>query len=331
VALGIVIVGITFASIIFGELVPKSIAMQHPEAVATLVARPLKALSRLMSPVVRLLSLVNDLMMRLLRLNQPRDDAPTQQEISGMLKEGTDAGVLDKTEYDIVRRAMRLDAQRLSALMTPRIDLEFIDLDDGLEDNLRRIAASPYSRFPVYSQDRTHILGVVHAGDLLEQAIRNNVLQGIDIAAAVKPVLYVPASVTARGLLEQFREHGAELALVVDEHGQVQGMVTLSDLMGALVGGVPGVEARETDAVQREDGSWLMDGAMPLDRLRELLGTAAEFPDEAAGAYQTLAGFVLHQLGRVPSPSAHFEWDSHRFEVVDMDHNRVDRVLVSVL
>ena len=166
----------------------------------------------------------------------------------------------------------------------------------------------------------------MHAGDLLEQAVSSNSLGAIDIAAAVKPALYVPASVTARGLLEQFREHGAELALVVDEHGLIQGMVTLADLMGALMGGMPGIEAHESDAVQREDGSWLLDGAMPLERLRELLGTAAEFPEEASGAYQTLAGFVLLQLGRVPTAAAYFEWDSHRFEVVDMDRNRVDRV-----
>ena len=264
-------------------------------------------------------------------MHEPRDDAPTQQEISGMLKEGTDAGVLDQAEYDIVRRAMRLDAQHLSALMTPRIDLHFIDLNDDVQRNLERIAASPYSRFPVYSRDRSHVLGIVYSGDLFEQAVCAGAMGSIDIGAAVKPALYVPATVTGIGLLEQFREHRAELALVVDEHGQIAGMVTLADLMGALVGGVPGVEAHEDDAVQREDGSWLMDGAMPLERLRELLGTAVPFPNEAAGAYQTLAGFVMHQLGHIPAAAEHVDWDGHRYEVVDMDQNRIDRVLVSSL
>lgn len=327
-ALGVVIVGITLASIVFGELVPKSIAMQHPETVATLLARPLRALSRLMSPVVRLLAWINDLVIRLLRLHAPRDEAPTEQEISGMLKEGTDAGVLDQAEYDIVRRALRLDAQRLPALMTPRIDLRVIDLGAKLDDNLQAIAAAPDQRFLVYHPAHGQVTGVVQAGDLLAQSLGPG---SIDIAAAARKPLYVPDSVSAMGLLAQFREHGADLALVVDEHGQVEGMVTLADLMGALVGGVPGAEARELDAVQREDGSWLMDGAMPLERLRELLGTAAEFPAEAAGAYQTLAGFVLHQLGRIPAPSDHFEWNGHRFEVMDMDRNRVDRVLVSTV
>ena len=226
---------------------------------------------------------------------------------------------------------MRLDSQRLAALMTPRGELQFIDLDVSVELNLAKIGASPYSRFPVFSHDRSNIVGIVHAGDLLEQATSNNTLHGIDIAAAAKPALFVPASVTARGLLEQFRQHGAEIALVVDEHGLVQGLVTVADLMGALVGGMPGIEAHESDAVQREDGSWLMDGAMPLERLRELRGTAAAFPEEASGAYQTLAGLVLHQLGRIPAPADHFDWDRHRFEVLDMDRNRIDKVLVSAI
>lgn len=330
-ALALVIGAITFASILFGELVPKAIAMQYPEAVAAMLARPLQRLSRLMAPLVKLLSLATDLIMRLLGLHQVEDTAPTQQEISGMLKEGTDAGVLGQAEYDIARRALRLDAQRLSALMTPRIDLQFINLNDGLPSNLARIAANPGLRFPVCAPDQSRVLGIVHAGDLFAQAVHKRALDALDIAAAARPPLYVPASATARDLLAQFRQHGAEQALVVDEHGQLQGMVTLADLVAALVGGVPGAEARESDAVQREDGSWLMDGAMPLERLRELLGTAAEFPEEAAGAYQTLAGFVLHQLGHIPAESEHVEWDGRRFEVVDMDRNRIDRVLVSTI
>lgn len=328
VALGIVIVGITFASLLLGELVPKRIAIQYPEATAVLVARPLRQLGRLMSPFVKLLAMCTDGIVRLLGLNQPRDDAPTHQEISGMLREGTDAGVLNQTEYDIARRALRLDDQRLSGLMTPLVDLQCIYLAEDTGDSLRKLAASPHSRFPVFGQDRAQVVGVIDAGDLLQQAIETGDMRRLDIAAAVTQPLQVPASVSARGLLEQFRAQRTDLALVVDEHGQVQGMVTLADLMGALVGGLPGVESDEGDAVQREDGSWLMDGAMPLDRLRELLGTAETFPDEQSG-YQTLGGFMLHQLGRVPSESDHFEWNGYRFEVMDMDRQRIDRVLVS--
>ena len=331
IALALVIAGITLASILFGELVPKRIAMHAPETVAALLARPLRRLARLMAPLVKLLALTTDLIVRLLGLQQARDEAPTQQEISGMLREGTDAGVLGQAEYDIARRAVRLDSQRLGALMTPRVDLQFIDLDAPLGRNLDTIAASPNGRFPVCRGEHGQVLGIVQAGDLFQQAVRQGVLGPVDIGAAAREALYVPASATAVDLLGQLRAHGAEQALVVDEHGQLQGMVTLSKLMAALVGGVPGAEAREGDAVQREDGSWLMDGAMPLERLRELLGTAAPFPDEAAGAYQTLAGLVLHQLGRVPAVAEHVEWNGYRFEVVDMDRKRIDRVLVSTI
>jgi putative hemolysin len=328
-ALVIVVAGITFASIVLGELVPKRIAIQNPEFFATAIARPLKALSRLMAPFVKILALTTDLIVRLLGMNKPKDDAPTEEEISGVLKEGTAAGVLEKDEYDIVTRALRLRDQRLRAVMTPGIDLELIDIDDDIERNLERMAHSPYSRFPVYRNDRSNILGVVHAGDLFEQAVRNKSIGGIDLAAAVKPVLYVPDSVSAMDLLEQLRSHRTELALVVDEHGQVGGMATLADLMNTLVGEVPGVQERNTDAVQRADGSWLMDGALPLHRVRDKLGADVAFPDEASGAYQTLAGFVLNQLGRVPQPSDHYDWSGYRFEVVDMDNNRIDRLLVS--
>jgi putative hemolysin len=328
-ALAIVVAGITFASVVLGELVPKRIAIQNPEFFATAIARPLKGLSWLMAPFVKTLALTTDLIVRLLGMNKPKDDAPTEEEISGVLKQGTAAGVLEKDEYDIVTRALRLHDERLGAVMTPGIDLELIDIDDAIERNLERMAHSHYSRFPVYRDDRSNIVGVVDAGDLFEQAVRNKSIGGIDIAAAVKPVLYVPDSASAMDLLEQLRSHRAELALVVDEHGQVGGMVTLADLMNTLVGEVPGVEERNSDAVQRADGSWLMDGAIPLQRVRDKLGADTAFPDEASGAYQTLAGFVLDQLGHVPGPSDHFDWNGYRFEVIDMDNNRIDRLLVS--
>ncbi len=328
-ALAIVVVGITFASIVLGELVPKRIAIHNPEFFATAIARPLQGLSRLMAPFVKILTVTTELIIGLLGMNTPKDDAPIEEEISGVLREGTAAGVLEKDEYDIVTRALGLRDQRLSGVMTPGIDLELIDIDDDIKRNLERIARSPYSRFPVYRGDRSHILGVVHAGDLLEQAVHRDSIGAIDIAAAIKPVLFVPDSVSAMDLLEQFRSRRAELALVVDEHGQVGGMVTMADLMNTLVGEVPGVEERNGDAVQRPDGSWLMDGAISLHRVRDKLDADAEFPDEASGAYQTLAGFVLDELGHVPKAADHFDWNGYRFEVVDMDNYRIDRVLVS--
>lgn len=329
-ALAVVVFGITVASIIFGELVPKRIAMEHPERMATLVARPLDLLSRLMSPFVRLLAAATNGIARLLGMGARPDETPTEEEITGMIKEGTDAGLFEQAEYDIVSRALRLDDRHLKALMTPRVDLEMIDLDEPLAANLARISASPYSRFPVYRGDLSHLLGIVHARNLFGQVIHAGTLDAVDIEAVLEPVLYVPESASAMDLLELFRKNRAELALVVDEYGDILGMVTLADVMGALVGDV-GVFAaeEEPDAVQREDGSWLLDGGVSLERFRELLGTDTRFPDEADGNYHTLAGFVLYRLGYIPKASENFQWDGFRFEVIDMDGNRIDRLLVA--
>jgi len=328
-ALAVVVVSITFLSIVFGELVPKRIAILYPEFMASMVARPMHQLSRLMYPFVRLLGLTTDFIMRLLGMRQRKDETPTEDEVTGMIRESAAAGVFERTEYDIAARALRLDDWHLRALMTPRVDLEFLDLDQPLEQNLQRIAASAYSRFPVYHGDRSQVCGVIRARNLFGQAIRAQSLQAIDIAAAIEPLLYVPESVSAIDLLEQLKKHRAELAMVVDEYGDIQGMITLTDVMGALVGEVPtGEDHDEGDGVQRDDGSWLMDGGMILDRFRYLTGTQFGFPDEDASAYHTLAGFVLYQLGYIPKVAERLEWNGWRFEVVDMDGNRIDRLLV---
>jgi putative hemolysin len=328
-ALAIVVAAITFVSIVLGELVPKRIAILYPEQLAALMARPLQQLSRLMHPVVRLLAVTTDFIMRLLGMRHRKDEAPTEEEVTGMIKESTDAGVFEKGEYDIAARALRLDDWHLRALMTPRIDLEFLDLDRPLQENLARIAASPYSRFPVFRGDRNQLLGVVRARNLFGQAIRRQSLGAIDIEGALDPLLYVPESSSAIDLLEQLKQHHAELAMIVDEYGDIQGMVTLTDVMSALVGEVPDFETAEhPDALRREDGSWMVDGGMVLERFRDLTGAAMAFPDEDNDAYHTLAGFILYQLGVIPKPGDALDWDGWRFEVVDMDGNRIDRLLV---
>lgn len=328
-ALGLVVLGITFASIILGELVPKRIAILYPERLAALVAPPLRSLSLLMKPFVMALSLTTDFIMKLLGMSQPRDEVPTTEDITGMIKEGTEAGVFEKTEYDIVSRALRLDQRRLKALMTPRVDLELLDIDAGVAATLEQVAASKYSRLPVFRSDRSQIIGVVRARDLFEQAIRAHSVEQIDLEAALQPALFVPETVSAIDLLELFKKTRHEMALIVDEYGDIQGLVTLADVMDALVGDVATVGGpEESDAVQRDDGSWLVDGGMPLDRLRDLLHTDLRFPDEASGAYHTVAGLILYQLGAIPKPGEYIEWADFRIEVIDMDGNRIDRLLV---
>jgi putative hemolysin len=333
IALSTVVIAITFASIVLGELVPKRIAMQHPEAVATLIASPMQFMSRIMGPFVRILSFTTEFILRLLGLHKPKDTTVTEEEITGVLKEGADAGMLEKTEHEIATRALRLDDMRIAALMTPRADLQYIDLNDTVEQNLAKIADSPYSRFPVYQGDRTQVIGVVHAGDLFEQVIKGQSLSEVNILSVTKLPLYMPESVSAMDLLESLKKNRAEIALVVDEYGEIEGMVTLSDVMGALVGDVSVVDdgKQDADAVQREDGSWLVDGGISLDRFRGIFDTEVVFPEESASVYHTLAGFVLNQLGHIPKAGEHFEWNGYKFEVIDMDRNRIDRLMVAAL
>jgi Mg2+/Co2+ transporter CorC len=251
----------------------------------------------------------------------------TEEEITGLLREGTNAGLFEKTEHEIVSRALRLDDQSVAALMTPRMDVHFVDLDDPLETTLLKIADSAYNRFPVCRGDLSQVVGVVHAGSLFEQMIRG---QPIDIQAATKPPLLVPETISAMQLLETLKKNRAELALVIDEYGEIEGIVTLSDVLGALVGDVSVIdEDHEEDAVRREDGSWLVDAGISFQRFREVFKRDVYFPDETSGAYHTLAGFVLDRLGHIPEISEHFEWDGYRIEVVDMDRNRIDRLLIS--
>ncbi|MEX5746046.1 hemolysin family protein [Massilia sp. X63] len=330
VALGVVVISITIASIIFGELVPKRIAMAFPEAVATLISQPLRLLSVIMAPFVKLLSLATNAIVRVIGIRAAKEEAPTEEDIAGMIKEGADTGVFEKTEYDIVQRALRLDDQHLKSLMTPRVDLVILDLEEDRARNLETIAANPYSRYPVCRGDRSHILGYVMARDLFAQAVRIGSVEAIDLDSAVQELLYVPETVSAMALLEMFKKNRAELALIVDEYGDIQGLVTLSDVMSALVGDVTVAgEEHDADAVQRADGSWLLDGGVSLDRFRDLLESVLDFPGEDEGAYHTLAGFLLYQLGFIPKPSDTVEWEGFRFEVMDMDGNRIDRILVS--
>jgi putative hemolysin len=326
IALGIVVLGITFSSLIFGELVPKRIAMQHPESVASLIAKPMQWLSRMMGPFVKILTFTTDFILKLLGLHQKKDNSVTEEEIAGLLKEGADSGLFEKTEHDIVARALRLDDLRIAALMTPRMDLHYIDLEDSLEANLLKIADSPHNRFPVCIGGLGHVLGFAHSGNLFEQVIRGN---PIDIQSVAKPPLLVPETISAMQLLETLKEKRAEIALVIDEYGEIEGLVTLNDVLGALVGDVSVIDENyDDDVMRREDGSWLLDAGITFGRFREVFETDLLFPEETSGTYHTLAGFVLTQLGHIPKTSEHFEWEGYRFEVVDMDRNRIDKLLV---
>lgn len=324
IAMFLVVVGITFFSLIFGELVPKRIAMNHAERIATFVALPMTVLSKIVAPFVWILSVVTDLVLKLMRVDAKGDEL-TEEDISGILKEGATAGLFEKTEHDIVTRALSLDDQSVLTIMTPRNDVHYIDLENPLNETLLYIADSNYSRFPVCDGGLDNILGVIDAGTLFEEQIRGH---AIDIRSLVKPARFVPETNSAMDVLESFEEYRTEMVIVINEYGEVEGLVTLRDVLKVLVGyRIPLNEDGESDIVQRKDGSWLIDGGITLDRFNEHFQVTLNFPDHEDN-YHTLAGFILNQLGRIPKEAESLEWEGFYFEVMDMDKYRIDRLLV---
>ena len=324
IAMFLVVVGITFFSLIFGELVPKRIAMNHAEKIATVVARPMTLLSKAMAPFVWILTVVTDLVLKLLRVDSKGDEL-TEEDISGILREGATAGLFEKTEHDIVTRALSLDDQSVLTIMTPRNDVHYIDLESPLNEILLYIADSNYSRFPVCEGGLDNVLGVIDAGTLFEQQIRGH---AIDIRALVKPARFVPETNSAMDVLESFEEYRTEMVIVINEYGEVEGLVTLRDVLKVLVGyKIPLNDNYDADIVQRNDGSWLIDGAVTLDRFNHHFQVQLEFPDHEDN-YHTLAGFILNQLGHIPKETESLVWEGFYFEVVDMDKYRIDRLLV---
>jgi putative hemolysin len=326
-AMGLVVVGITYLSLIFGELVPKRLALQRPEVIAAAMARPMSGLALVSAPFVQFLSGSTEAVLRLFGVQKRHDPPVTEEEIQGLMEQGMEAGVFEEHERTFVSRAFRLDDRKVPAIMTPSVDIAFVDLEDDLDINLRRIAESHHSRLPVCRGGLGNVVGILSARVVLERLLGG---VSLDLEALVKPVSYIPATVALIDLLEHFKRHRSEIALVVNEFGDTDGLVTISDVLEAIVGDLPAEdEEAEADMVCREDGSWLIDGSVALDRLRQVLGGAVRFPEEELGGYHTLGGLMLTLLGRVPNVSDYFIWAGYRFEVVDMDRQRVDRVLVS--
>ncbi|MBZ0177254.1 MAG: hemolysin family protein [Candidatus Methanoperedens nitroreducens] len=323
IALGIVVLGITYLTLVIGELVPKRIALHNPERIACTVAAPMRMLSRIASPAVHLLSISTDTVLRVLGIRPVSEQPVTEEEINILIEQGMKAGTFEEAERDMVEHVFRLGDLRAGALMTPRTEIVWLDIDDSPEETRRRIADSGHSRFPVGQGSLDNILGIVQIKDMLG---RNMEGKSPDLKASLRRPLFVPESTHALKVLELFKQSGIHISLVVDEYGSVQGLVTLKDILEEIVGDIPSVEDLEEPlAVQREDGSWLLDGMLLVDDFKEIF-SIKELPGE--GIYQTLGGFVLMHMGRIPAVGNHFEWSGLRFEVVDMDKNRIDKVLV---
>ena len=323
----IVVILITYFSLIIGELVPKRLALLQPERIAMIMVRPMRWLSVLAYPLVKLLSWSTDLVLLVLRVRKSDEPQITEKEIKLMIDQGTEAGVFHKGEKEMVSNVMRLDALKVGAIMTPRMDMYYLDVANPIEENRRRLIESPHSVIPVCRNGLDNVLGVVEAKDLLRRALSGDELK---LTAAIRPANYIPKSLSPVQLLEEFKRSKIALALVVDEYGEVAGLATLKDVMEAIVGDIPSEEADddEPEAIQREDGTWLLDGTLTIEKFKQLFDVET-LPDEATGNFHTIGGFVMLQLGHVPRATDHFEWDKLYFEVVDMDKNRVDKILVS--
>ncbi|MEQ8754139.1 MAG: hemolysin family protein [Coleofasciculus sp. G1-WW12-02] len=328
IALFVVVVTITYLSLVIGELVPKRLALSNPELIATAVATPMKFLAKLAAPAVHLLSYSTETVLHLLDIAPSQEPTVTEEEIKILMQQGTEAGTFEQVEQDMVQRVFRLDDQRVGGLMTPRPDIVWLNLDDSSEMNRHKMMTSSHTRFPVCQGGIDNVLGVVQVNALLAHCLAGYPL---DLTCCLRQPLFIPESTRALKVLELFKQSGPHLALVVDEYGIIQGLVTLNDILEAIIGEIPSFDdADELHAVQREDGSWLVDGMLSVEEFRKLF-SIEELPGEQRGNYHTLGGFVITHLGRIPTAADYFEWGGLRFEVMDMDGNRVDKVLVAPL
>ena len=325
VATGLVVVVITVLTIIFGELVPKRLGQTYPEHVARLVSRPMNVLSAATRPLVALLSICTNFILRLIGIHGGPARAVTEEEIAASLEEGVDAGVIEAQEHQMVRNVFRLDDRQIGSMMISRAEIVWLDAADPIEQQLEHMAASGHTRFPVCRGGLDEVLGVVGAQQLLLPLSRG---ERPPLADLLQPPVFVPETLSGMELLEHFRQTSADLVFVVDEYGAVQGVITERDLLEAITGefGMPTDD--DAWAVRRADGSWLMDGLIPVPELKDRL-ELKDLPEEDRGRYNTLAGMIMLLLGRLPRTTDAVVWEGWRFEVVDLDGKRVDKVLVT--
>jgi len=323
----LVVVVITYVSIVIGELVPKRMAQFNSEGIARLVARPIQFLTMLSRPFVLLLTISTNAILRLIGKRDLGGSNVTEEDIHAMLVEGSESGVIEKHEHEMVRNVFRLDDRQIGSLMIPRGDIVFLDINRPLEENLKRVSESNHSRFPVCRGGLHDIVGVITAKQLFTQLHQTG---KTDLTAQLQPSVYVPESLTGMELLEQLRTSATPMVFVIDEYGEIQGLVTLQDVLEAVTGEFKSRNIEDAWAVQRADGSWLLDGMIPIPELKDRL-ELQEAPEEEKGRYHTLSGMMMWLLGHLPHTGDIAQWEKWQLEVVDLDGKRVDKVLASRL
>ncbi|MDH3210578.1 MAG: hemolysin family protein [Burkholderiaceae bacterium] len=326
-ATALVVMIITFMTIIFGELVPKRLGQIYPETVARIVARPMEWLSLIARPFVRMLIWWTEATLRLLGIRGGPGRSVTEAEIAASLEEGRDAGVIEAQAHQMVRNVFRLDDRPVGSMMIPRHEIIWLDATAPREDVLRAIGEAEHSRYPVCRGGLNDVLGIVSAQSLLQQALKG---EALSLTEHVQTPVFVPETLSGMELLEHFRASSVQLVFVVDEYGEVQGIVTVRDVLETITGEFAAPTDQDTWAVRRPDGSWLFDGLIPSQELKDRLDLK-QLPDEDRGHYNTLAGMVILLLGRLPRTADTVEWQGWCFEVVDLDGKRIDKVLASPL
>jgi putative hemolysin len=321
----LIVVSITYVTIVIGELVPKRLGQFNPEGIACIVAIPMQALSSITRPFGKLLSSSTDAILRLMGKNPQALPSVTEEEIHAMLEEGSEAGVIEQQEHEMVRNVFRLDDRQLGSLMVPRADIVFLDILRPLEENIIRVTESEHSRFPVCKGGLQSLLGVVNSKQLLSQTLKGGLT---DFTSQLQACVYVPESLTGMELLDHFRTSGTQMVFVVDEYGEIQGLVTLQDLLEAVTGEFVPRNSEDSWALEREDGSWLLDGLIPVPELMDTLDLKS-VPEEEKGRYHTLSGMMMLLIGRMPRTGDIVQWEEWKLEIIDLDGQRIDKVLAT--
>ena len=315
-----------FLNVVIGELVPKRLATLRPEPIAAMVALPMHFFSTIARPAVVLLAATTRLVLRLIGLGDLSQEKVTEEEIRHLVSESHEQGVIDEDERNMLNRVLRLGDRSAESLMTPRTRITWLDANASVDDNLATMRETPFSRYPVYRGVDTDVLGILEVKNLAGRVCRDNG----ELLRDLRPALFVADSTNALKLLEIFREEQQTIALVVDEYGDIQGMVSLNDLLGAVLGRAQASDYAEDEpmVVERDDGSWLVDGRLSSEELREML-SLGELPGEDDHDYTTAAGMVIAWYGRIPHAGEHFDWRGWRIEVVDLDGARIDKLLIA--
>lgn len=328
ISLILVVTVITYFSIVMGELIPKRLAVSKPEAVVSRLSPVIYYMTKIFRPLTKLLSFSTNVGLKILNINTDKGPSITEEEIKGFIEEGRDLGVIEEAEQEMFSSIFRFGDRRVEAIMTPRMEMAWIDINTSIAEIWQQIMETPHSRIPVADGDLDNVLGYIQIRDLLGHTMNE---PDLDLRDYIQEPIYVPENMAALKALDNIQTSGVHLAMVVDEFGGITGMVTDYDILEAIVGEIP-EDSADTDslAFQREDGSWLFDGLIVIDELKEILNFS-DMPDEEKVGYQTLSGFIMSQLGRIPKTGAKFRYGDYEFEVVDMDGRRVDRVLVTPL